>query len=122
MPKSLLPKRRRLTLTLVALILALKMVQVGALCAAQETLPMNAADPRIAAAIRQVSADRVRQTIETLVSFGNRSTISAQDEASIKTGKGIGAAREWIKAEFDRYSKECGGCLEVKTDSFVQQP
>ena len=52
----------------------------------------------------------------------NRSTLSAQDDASIKAGKGIGAAREWIKSEFERYSKDCGGCLEVKTDSFVEQP
>ncbi len=79
-------------------------------------------DPRIAEAIRQVSAERIQQTIEKLVSFNNRSTISAQDEASIKTGKGIGAAREWIKAEFERYSKDCGGCLEVKTDTFTQEP
>ncbi|MGB9085818.1 MAG: M28 family metallopeptidase [Terriglobales bacterium] len=79
-------------------------------------------DPRIAKAIEEVSADRIRQTIEKLVSFGNRSTISAQDEESIKAGKGIGAAREWIKAEFERYSKECGGCLEVKTDTFTEAP
>jgi Zn-dependent M28 family amino/carboxypeptidase len=82
----------------------------------------NKADSHIAEAIRQVSADRIRQTIDKLVSFGNRSTISAQDEESIKAGKGIGAAREWIKAEFERYSKDCGGCLEVKTDSFTEQP
>jgi hypothetical protein len=80
------------------------------------------ADSHIAEAIRQVSADRIRQTIEKLVSFQNRSTISAQDEASIKAGKGIGAARGWIKAELERYSKECGGCLEVKTDTFTEQP
>jgi len=80
------------------------------------------ADRRIADEIRAVSADHIQQTIEKLVSFGNRSTISAQDEASIKTGKGIGAAREWIKAELERYSKECGGCLEVKTDTFTEQP
>ncbi len=79
-------------------------------------------DPRIAEAIRQVSAEHIQQTIEKLVSFNNRSTISAQDEASIKTGKGIGAAREWIKAEFERYSKDCGGCLEVKSDTFTQEP
>jgi hypothetical protein len=79
-------------------------------------------DPRIAEAIRQISAERIRQTIEKLVSFNNRSTISAQDEESIKAGKGIGAAREWIKSEFERYSKECGGCLEVKTDTFTEQP
>ena len=37
-------------------------------------------------------------------------------------GRGIGAAREWIKSEFERYSRDCGGCLEVKTDSFTEQP
>ena len=79
-------------------------------------------DPHIAKAIQEVSADHIRQTIEKLVSFQNRSTISAQDEESIKAGKGIGAAREWIKAEFERYSKECGGCLEVKTDTFTEPP
>ena len=80
------------------------------------------ADARIVEAIGQISPERIRQTIEKLVSFGNRSTISAQDEESIKTSKGIGAAREWIKAEFERYSKDCGGCLEVKADRFVEQP
>ena len=79
-------------------------------------------DPHIAEAIRQVSADHIRQTIEKLVSFNNRSTISSQDDESIKAGKGIGAAREWIKAEFERYSKDCGGCLDVKTDAFIEQP
>ena len=56
------------------------------------------------------------------MSFGTRLTLSAQDAASIAAGHGIGAAREWIKSEFERYSKDCGGCLEVKTDSFTEQP
>ena len=108
---------------------ALALASCGPLCRAQEMAqepPRLAADrhtdARIAEAIRQVSADPIRQTIEKLVGFQNRSTISAQDEESIKAGKGIGAAREWIKAEFERYSKDCGGCLEVKTDSFTEQP
>ncbi len=79
-------------------------------------------DPQIGQAIREVSPDRIKQTIEKLVSFNNRSTISAQDADSIKQGKGIGAAREWIKSEFERYAKDCGGCLEVKTDAFTQPP
>ena len=79
-------------------------------------------DPHIAEAIKQVSAERIRQTIEKLVGFGNRSTISPQDEESVKAGKGVGAARDWIKSEFERYSKDCGGCLEVKTDAFIEQP
>jgi Peptidase family M28 len=78
------------------------------------------ADPRIEAALQQVSADRIRTNIESLVRFGTRSTISAQDQAAIGAEHGVGAAREWIKAEFERYSKECGGCLDVKTDTFTE--
>jgi hypothetical protein len=81
-----------------------------------------AADPQIASALQQISPQRIQADIEKLVSFGTRSTLSAQDDASIKTGRGIGAAREWIKSEFERYSKDCGGCLEVRTDSFTEQP
>jgi acetylornithine deacetylase/succinyl-diaminopimelate desuccinylase-like protein len=79
-------------------------------------------DSYIAAALQQISAERIHANIEKLVSFGTRSTISAQDPASITAGRGIGAAREWIKSEFERYAKDCGGCLEVKTDSFTEQP
>lgn len=104
------------------LLIALQIVQPGVPCLAQTAAPTGTVDPQIDAAIRQVSAEHIRQTIEKLVSFGNRSTISAQDDEAIKAGKGVGAARDWIKAEFERYSKDCGGCLEVKTDSFVEQP
>jgi peptidase M28-like protein len=79
-----------------------------------------AADRSISAALRQVSAEHIRANIEKLASFGTRSTISAQDPASIAAGRGVGAAREWIKSEFERYAKDCGGCLEVKTDSFTE--
>jgi hypothetical protein len=84
---------------------------------ATETMPV---DSRIAEALQQVSAERIRENIEKLVSFGTRSTISAQDAATTSAGRGIGAAREWIKSEFERYSKDCGGCLEVKTDTFTE--
>ncbi len=86
---------------------------------AQET---PKADPRIATALRQISSQRIQSNIEKLVQFHTRSTISAQDTNSIALGKGIGAAREWIQSEFERYSQECGGCLEVKTDSFTIGP
>ncbi len=79
-------------------------------------------DPKIAAALQQISAQRIQANIEKLVSFGTRSTLAAQDAASIAAGHGIGAAREWIRSEFERYSKDCGGCLEVKTDSFTEEP
>ena len=78
------------------------------------------ADPRIVEALKQVSAQHIQATIEKLVSFQTRLTLSAQDPASIAAGHGIGAAREWIKSEFERYSQDCGGCLEVKTDAFLE--
>jgi hypothetical protein len=89
---------------------------------AQGALPAVPANPQIVAALRQVSASRIQSNIEKLVSFQNRSTLSAQDPASIASGHGIGAAREWIKSEFERYSRDCGGCLEIKTDNFTQPP
>jgi Zn-dependent M28 family amino/carboxypeptidase len=86
--------------------------------AEKEDVPMP--DPQILAALKSISAAQVQSDIEKLVSFQTRSTISAQDEQSIAAGKGVGAAREWIKSEFERYSRDCGGCLDVKTDSFTQ--
>ena len=105
-------------------------VLLGAMaCAAQSARPGGSVgansqtiDPKIAAALQQISAQRIQANIEKLVSFGTRSTLAAQDPASIAAGHGIGAAREWIKSEFERYSKDCGGCLEVKTDEFTEQP
>jgi len=120
-PVSLLPRIPRSGCALILAFLALEILQLGPQGAAQES-PKNAVDPQIAGALRQISADHLRQTVEKLVSFGNRSTISAQDDVSVKAGKGIGAAREWIKAELEQYSKDCGGCLEVKTDAFIEQP
>lgn len=77
-------------------------------------------DPQIKAALSEISAGQVQSDIEKLVSFQTRSTISAQDSESIAAGRGIGAAREWIKGQFESYSRECAGCLEVKEDTFTQ--
>ena len=77
-------------------------------------------DPQIAAALHDVSPQRIQQTIEKLVSFETRSTLSSDLPAS--SGKGATAAAEWIRSEFERYAKACGGCLEVKTDEFTQEP
>lgn len=78
------------------------------------------ADPQIKSALSEISAGQIESDIEKLVGFHTRSTICAQDATSIAAGRGVGAAREWIKSEFERYSRDCGGCLEVKTDSFTQ--
>src|SRR6266481_6257627 len=111
---------RNRSLCLLALALALNSGALGQGKSGLEAPEPMAADSRISTALQQVSAERIRANIEKLVSFGTRSTISAQDPASIAARRGIGAAREWIKSEFERYSKDCGGCLEVKIDSFTE--
>ena len=59
--------------------------------------------------IDEVSAERLETDIRKLAGFGTRHTMS---DTVTKT-RGIGAARRWIKAEFEKISKECGSCLEV---------
>jgi hypothetical protein len=71
---------------------------------------------------RQVSARQIRANIEKLASFGTRHTLSGADAQAVQSGRGIGAAREWIKQEFERYSAACGGCLKVEFQSYVQEP
>jgi len=89
---------------------------------AQAAVPDVAPDPIVAKAIAQISPAQIQADIAALVGFGTRSTISDQTAQSIAAGRGIGAARDWIKAQLELYSRDCGGCLEVKTDAFTQPP
>jgi hypothetical protein len=116
------PRKKRVRFFLVSLVLIVSFAALAQDKSGSAPLRPMAADSSISAALQQVSAERIQANIEKLASFGTRSTISAQDPASIAAGRGIGAAREWIKAEFERYAKDCGGCLDVKTDSFTQPP
>jgi hypothetical protein len=104
---------------MVGLVLVNLIVMAAPALQAQESSSQSG-DLKIRAALKGISAQQVQADIEKLVSFKTRSTISAQDEATIAAGHGVGAAREWIKSEFERYSRDCGGCLEVKTDRFTQ--
>ncbi len=78
-------------------------------------------DPVIAQIMKDVSPERIQKTIEKLVSFGTRSTLSVNNPGAATSEKGIVAARKWIKSEFERYSADCGGCLTVMTDTFIEQ-
>jgi hypothetical protein len=68
----------------------------------------SAIHPQVKKIVEEVSAERIRATIEKLVSFGTRNTMSAQDDPE----HGIGAARKWIFAEFQSYSPR----LQVRYD------
>ncbi|HSR41866.1 MAG TPA: M28 family metallopeptidase [Longimicrobiales bacterium] len=69
----------------------------------------GAVDPRILAIVERASPERIEADIRTLAGFGTRNTLSD----TLSDSRGIGAARRWIKGEFDRISTACGGCLEV---------
>ncbi len=74
------------------------------------TLTLSAqTDGRLYDISESISAERIKSDIKTLTEFGTRHTLS--DTVSKK--RGIGAARRWIKAEFEQISKDCGDCLEV---------
>lgn len=73
-------------------------------------------DVDIKSMINDVSAKNVENTVRKLVSFGTRHTMSD----TLSTTSGIGAARNWIKAEFEKYSKASGGSLKVEFDTFIQ--
>jgi hypothetical protein len=76
-------------------------------------------DPAVVKALAGVSAEQVQADITKLVSFGTRNTLSSMD-TELPKGQGILAAADWLTSEFEGISKECGGCLEVKRDEFVQ--
>ena len=59
--------------------------------------------------IEGVSSERLENYIQTLVDFGTRHTLSD----TLSSSRGIGAARRWIKSEFERISKDCNNCLKV---------
>ena len=59
--------------------------------------------------INDISAERIETDIKKLVGFGTRHTLSD----TVSNTRGIGAARRWIKSEFDKVSKDCNNCLEV---------
>ena len=84
-------------------------------------LPASPVDKQIAAALREVSAEKIKTNIETLVGFNNRNTTSST-ESDLPAGTGVLAAADWLKSQLGSYSQACGGCLEVKEDSFVEQP
>ncbi len=66
-------------------------------------------NPRIHEIVRAVQPARIERDVRALAGFGTRHTLSDTTSPT----RGIGAARRWIYDEFQRISRECGGCLEV---------
>lgn len=64
----------------------------------------------------EVSSANIEATIEKLVSFGTRHTLSTQNS----TTRGIGAARDWIASEMRTYAEQSDGRMSVSVEGYVQ--
>ncbi|THD67377.1 M20/M25/M40 family metallo-hydrolase [Robertkochia marina] len=75
-------------------------------------------NPKIYEIIDNVSSERIEHDVRILANFGTRHTLSD----TVSETRGIGAARRWIKAEFERISESCDNCLEVSYQkNFVEK-
>lgn len=78
--------------------------------------PVAIYDPQIKNMVEEVSSKNIESIVRKLVTFHTRHTLS--DTTSTKTG--IGAARNWIKSEMEKYAAASGGRLKVEFDTFTQ--
>lgn len=69
--------------------------------------------------IERISPDRVLGDVKALVGFGTRHTMS-ETESDIR---GIGAARRWLRDEFDRIAADAGRSdVTVDLETFTVEP
>ncbi|RYF47733.1 MAG: M20/M25/M40 family metallo-hydrolase, partial [Cytophagaceae bacterium] len=73
-------------------------------------------DAAIKQMLDEVSSKNIETIVRKLVSFKTRHTLSD----TVSKTEGIGAARNWIKAEYTRYAAASNGRMKVEFDVFVQ--
>lgn len=67
--------------------------------------------------LSEIDARNIERSIRRLVSFGTRNTLSAQDDPV----RGIGAARDWLFAEYQKIAAQAGGRMTVEKQSYMQE-
>jgi Peptidase family M28 len=77
------------------------------------------AEPDVLHALANVTPEHIRYTVTRLVDFRTRNTVSSMD-TDLPPNTGVTAAAKWIEQQFRDISDGCHGCLEVKTDTFIQ--
>jgi len=75
-------------------------------------------DPEIASMVKEVSSDSLKSYIQSLVSFGTRSTLSSQTDPN----RGIGAARNWVLNKFNQFAQHSDGRLRAFIDTITYKP
>jgi Zn-dependent M28 family amino/carboxypeptidase len=80
---------------------------------AQTTIKQDASIKQM---LDEVSSKNIEAIVRKLVSFKTRHTLSD----TVSKTEGIGAARNWIKAEYEKYAAASNGRMKVEFDEFVQ--
>ena len=86
------------------------------LSVAQRRSSPAARNRAIAGIVREIDARNIERSIRQLVSFGTRNTLSEQNDPK----RGIGAARDWLYAEFLKAAEASGGRMTVEKQSYEQ--
>src|SRR6478736_5667388 len=76
----------------------------------------NSRNRNIASIVREIDAKNIERIIRQLVAFGTRNTLSEQNDLR----RGIGAARDWLYAEFLKAAEASGGRMTVEKQSYEQ--
>ena len=96
-----------------ATLLVLALVALPVATRARTPVPPAPAMPLIQSIANDVRADALRATINRLVGFGTRHTMSDTQSNT----RGIGAARRWVKDRFGEINRDCKDCLRIETPS-----
>jgi hypothetical protein len=78
----------------------------------------QAPDRELRTLLQRVDLAQLERTVQTLVSFGTRHTLSSQTDPT----RGIGAATKWIYGQLQGYAAASGGRMTVELQSFIQPP
>jgi len=97
-------------------LLAANLVVVAAQTRQQSRRAAPVRNRAISNIVREIDARNIEATIRKLVSFGTRNTLSGQNDPK----RGIGAARDWLYAEFLKAAEASNGRMTVEKQSFEQ--
>src|SRR5215216_339551 len=93
------------------------LVAASFLAAQPRRKPVAGRNRTIANIVREIDARNIEASIRKLVSFGTRNTLSEQNDPK----HGIGAARDWLYAEFLKAAEASQGRMTIEKQSYEQQ-
>ena len=99
---------------LTMLLVAANLTIIAAQTPARRSAP--ARNRTISNIVREIDARNIEASIRKLVSFGTRNTLSEQNDPK----RGIGAARDWLYAEFLKAAELSNGRMTVEKQSYEQ--